>query len=187
MSIAPAVDDEVKTDMTPMIDCVFLMIVFFVCIDFRVLEAKLPAYLPKDRGGWGHRFEPIESLTIDIHEASPGQRTFPGGAAADGALPIDAATGRPARYEVQGHTVRWSLGALDLREPAALHQALARIHADRSTWQDDRDHPGRRKPMPVVIQPHPGVYYDDAAATADVARAAGFTEVDFGGGLGARR
>ena len=43
--------EEVKPDMTPMIDVVFLMIIFFICIDFKVLESKLPAYLPKDTKG----------------------------------------------------------------------------------------------------------------------------------------
>jgi hypothetical protein len=38
--------------------------------------------------------------------------------------------------------------------------------------------------MPVVIEPTPGTYYDDAAKTADVVKKAGFTEINFGGGLG---
>ncbi len=29
--------EEVKPDMTPMIDVVFLIIIFFICIDFKVL------------------------------------------------------------------------------------------------------------------------------------------------------
>ena len=37
------VSKEAEMDMTPMIDVVFLLIIFFLCIDFRVLEAKLPA------------------------------------------------------------------------------------------------------------------------------------------------
>ncbi len=37
-----AVDEEAEMDMTPMIDVVFLLIIFFLCIDFRILEAKLP-------------------------------------------------------------------------------------------------------------------------------------------------
>ena len=44
------VQQNVEMDMTPMIDVVFLMIIFFICIDFKVLESKLPAYMPKDKG-----------------------------------------------------------------------------------------------------------------------------------------
>ena len=47
-------------DMTPMIDVVFLLIIFFLCIDFKILEAKLPAYLPKDKGS-----QPEEELLVN--------------------------------------------------------------------------------------------------------------------------
>ena len=39
-------DEEQKGDMTPMIDVVFLLIVFFLCIEFKVLESRLDAFLP---------------------------------------------------------------------------------------------------------------------------------------------
>ena len=38
MSAIDDAQEEAKSDMTPMIDVVFLMIIFFVCIDFKVLE-----------------------------------------------------------------------------------------------------------------------------------------------------
>ena len=38
-------------DTTPMIDCVFNLLIFFLCnINFKLLEGKIPAYLPKDVG-----------------------------------------------------------------------------------------------------------------------------------------
>ena len=38
-------------DMTPMIDCVFQLLIFFmVAARFKTLEGKLLAYLPKDKG-----------------------------------------------------------------------------------------------------------------------------------------
>ena len=38
-------------DMTPMIDCTFNLLIFFLCnINFKLLEGKIPAYLPKDVG-----------------------------------------------------------------------------------------------------------------------------------------
>lgn len=44
-------DNEVKGDMTPMIDCVFLLLVFFMCATrFKTLEEKLVTHLPKNLG-----------------------------------------------------------------------------------------------------------------------------------------
>ena len=43
--------EEVKMEMTPMIDVTFLLLIFFLCsIKFKVLEGKLQTYLPKDVG-----------------------------------------------------------------------------------------------------------------------------------------
>lgn len=38
--------------------------------------------------------------------------------------------------------------------------------------------------MPVLIEPHRGTCYQDAASTADAIAAAGFPEVHWAGGLG---
>jgi biopolymer transport protein ExbD len=50
--IKPPSDEQyVKMDMTPMIDCIFQLIIFFMCsIHFKSLEGKLYSYLPKDKG-----------------------------------------------------------------------------------------------------------------------------------------
>ncbi len=53
-------------EMTPMIDVTFLLLIFFLCtIKFKILEGKIPAYLPKDVGV---NATPIdkELLKIDI-------------------------------------------------------------------------------------------------------------------------
>ena len=60
------VQQEAEMDMTPMIDVVFLLIIFFLCIDFKTLEAKLPAYLPKDKGSQSFDEEPVEQLSLKI-------------------------------------------------------------------------------------------------------------------------
>jgi biopolymer transport protein ExbD len=47
----PLVIEEVPSDMTPMIDVVFQLLIFFmVATKFKTLEGKLLAYLPKDKG-----------------------------------------------------------------------------------------------------------------------------------------
>ena len=41
----------VELNMTPMIDCVFQLLIFFMtCTKFHTFEGKLLAYLPKDKG-----------------------------------------------------------------------------------------------------------------------------------------
>ncbi len=43
--------EEVPMELTPMIDVVFLLLIFFlVTLKFKVLEGKLPTFLPKDVG-----------------------------------------------------------------------------------------------------------------------------------------
>ena len=44
-------DSGVSIDLTPMIDCIFLLIVFFIVAGkFKKVESRLDAYLPKDIG-----------------------------------------------------------------------------------------------------------------------------------------
>jgi len=47
-------DTGVEGDMTPMIDCVFLLLIFFMCATkFRMPEGALSSWLPRDRGTGG--------------------------------------------------------------------------------------------------------------------------------------
>jgi len=62
-----AVIDEVPMELTPMIDVVFLLLIFFmVTLKFKVLEGKLQTYLPKDVGV---NASPIDDLLdkVEIH------------------------------------------------------------------------------------------------------------------------
>ncbi len=175
-----AAQEEAKPDMTPMIDCVFLMIIFFICIEFKTLEAKLPAYLPKDKGSSSAKVEPQEQLSVGVYVESKGTQLFPGGNGPG----INEGTKRPYRFALQGHKIRWMVGPTPVTNRDDLLAQLQRIYNNKDTWQDDKEKPGYKKPMPVVIEPHLGTYYDDAAKTADVVKKAGFTEINFGGGLG---
>lgn len=45
------IKEEVKLELTPMIDVTFLILIFFMCtLKFKTLEGKLVSYLPTDRG-----------------------------------------------------------------------------------------------------------------------------------------
>ncbi len=56
----------VETDMTPMIDVVFQLIIFFLTtISFKALEGKLETQLPKDTGG-RLATDPVNLLRAEI-------------------------------------------------------------------------------------------------------------------------
>ncbi|MEQ8765851.1 MAG: biopolymer transporter ExbD [Planctomycetota bacterium] len=62
------IQEEVKLEMTPMIDVTFLLLIFFMClIKFKMLEGKLAAYLPKDVGVNNTPIEePLEKIDLRI-------------------------------------------------------------------------------------------------------------------------
>ena len=185
MNLRDESQEEAKADMTPMIDCVFLMIIFFICIDFKVLEAKLPAYLPKDKGGRPQTVEPQEQLSVKIINEHPGTRL----PRIEGKVGYNPDTSPPRLYPIRriGHTVHWEVGPERVNTLEELQTRLQRVYDNKGTWQPDKEHPGEAKPMPIVIEPYPGTYYDDVARTVDVIKACNFPEVNFGGGLGATR
>ena len=59
-------DEEVKLELTPMIDISFLIIIFFMCLPFKTLAGKLEAFLPKDSGPFPNSVQPPESVKIRI-------------------------------------------------------------------------------------------------------------------------
>ncbi|MHC5210904.1 MAG: ExbD/TolR family protein [Planctomycetota bacterium] len=68
MSRRPSAAAPVETDLTSMIDVVFLMIVFFLCtLSFRLLEGRLDTRLPKDEGARpGPAAILIEPLDLEV-------------------------------------------------------------------------------------------------------------------------
>jgi hypothetical protein len=185
MTLMEEAQEEVKLDMTPMIDCVFLMIIFFVCIDFKILEAKLPAYLPKDKGSSNQQVDPQEQLSVKIINENAGTKE----PRIPGHVGYNPNTKPPRMYPIRrvGHTVHWEVGPERINTLEELKDRLQRVYDNHSTWQPDKDHPGDTKPIPIVIEPYPGTYYDDVARTVDVVKACKFPEVNFGGGLGATK
>ncbi|MBK8974485.1 MAG: biopolymer transporter ExbD [Planctomycetes bacterium] len=171
-------EKEAKADMTPMIDCVFLLIIFFLCIDFKTLEAKLPAYLPKDRGSQTTEAEPIEQLSVKIVCEEFGQEV------------ARRASIGPLRsrnnVKMVGHRVYWLVGPKKVEEMTELMDALKEIAEDPRRRVPDKD-TGGTKVMPVVIEPYPQTTYGDVAGTVDAVRAAGFQEINFGGGMGTQQ
>ena len=181
MSAIDDAQEEAKADMTPMIDVVFLMIIFFICIEFKVLESKLDAFLPTDKGSQSTVVEPEEQLSIKIHRASEGSKTYKEGR--EGVL--NPLTDRPYRFTLNNHKVRWEIGPKPVYTIEEVRKELERI-AKLPTSQIPDKKNGGTKLMSCVIEAYPGTYYNDVAHTNDAANAAGFEEVNFGGGLGAK-
>jgi biopolymer transport protein ExbD len=182
-SLLEQAQEELKMDMTPMIDVVFLLIIFFLCIDFKILEAKLPAYLPKDKGAQTFQVDPMEQLSVKIIEERPGHKV----ARKEGHEPgvINPKSGRPYPYRLEGHRVRWEVGPRTISDLTKLKEELSRIASDKTLWQVDKV-TNVPKPMPVVVEPAAGAVYEDVANTVDAVKAAGFVEINFGGGMGGK-
>ena len=175
--------EEVKPDMTPMIDVVFLMIIFFICIDFKVLESKLPAYLPKDKGSQSTVVEPQEQLSIGVYSEVDGTPDY---SKSGGVAGINPMTKRPYRFVLKNHKVKWVVGPKPLYNIEDVKKELERIARDPASQVPDKEK-GGKKLMGCVIEAHPGVYYEDVAKTADACHEAKFVEINFGGGLGAKK
>jgi biopolymer transport protein ExbD len=167
--------EEAKADMTPMIDCVFLLIIFFLCIDFKTLEAKLSAYLPKDKGSQTDETDPVEQLSLRIEMEEWGTEV------------LRRPRSKSTAYQLQGHRVRYMLGPSRYTEIAKLLEALEKIVADPGQRVPDKDKPGSMKIKPIVIEPQPGTTYGDVAQVVDAVTQAGFGEINFGGGRGSRK
>ena len=72
MTVAKKIaEDEARLEMTPMIDVTFLLLVFFMAtLQFKTLDGKLAAYLPKEAGScWT---EPEPSIDVRIFASEQG-------------------------------------------------------------------------------------------------------------------
>ena len=164
------VSEEAYMDMTPMIDVVFLLIIFFLCIDFKILEAKLPAYLPKDKGSQSEDTEPQEQLRIKIVCDVVGTREL-----------------RPraeVAFRLVGHLIHYEVGPKRIDNLADLEDELLDIKADDTRRVPDLKNPGQTKLMDVVVEPGIDAVYADVAPCVDTILSVGFDNINFGGGLG---
>lgn len=61
-----AIQEEVKLELTPMIDVTFLILIFFMCtLKFKTLEGKLVSFLPTDKG-LAPKPEELKSEDVEI-------------------------------------------------------------------------------------------------------------------------
>ncbi len=65
-------DEEPEINLTPMIDVVFLLLIFFMCMKFKMYEKKLPSELPLDQGLFQSPPTPLQQLRFTI-QLLPGE------------------------------------------------------------------------------------------------------------------
>ena len=58
--------EEPQVNLTPMIDVVFLLLIFFMLQKFRTYENKLPSQLPLDQGLSPGDYKEIKQLRFDL-------------------------------------------------------------------------------------------------------------------------
>ncbi len=160
---------ETDMDLTPMIDVVFLLLIFFLCMEFKTLESKLSANLPKDVGVNTTEAVPMEKLDIRIEQVRWGQE-------------VKDPNGR-TRYNLVGHKVKWYVGPQPFRDKESFYRLLQR-EAKILQFNDTTQ---KNEPKPITIKTGLGVTYGDVTWVIDMAKYAGFETITFGGGGGARK
>ncbi|MBC8369846.1 MAG: biopolymer transporter ExbD [Planctomycetes bacterium] len=158
--------EEVKTDMTPMIDVTFLLLIFFiVTLKFKILEGRLDAALPKDRGTSSSESEEIEKIDILLKVAEPGELVKD--EANPGLLQYE---GRKIRVEVGAH--KYYYFPFDIKDPEDPLPELTAFLKDPAFDVEE---------TPVSLDARKGVVYGDIIVILDVVIREKFQKVSFAG------
>ena len=67
-------------DLTPLIDVAFLILIFFMCLPFRSLDARLESHLPTTKGIHITSDRPPEEMRIEVHILGRDEQMRPWGA-----------------------------------------------------------------------------------------------------------
>ncbi len=152
--------EEVKPEMTPMIDVTFLLLIFFiVTLKFKTLEGRLDAALPKDRGTSSSQAEEIEKVDVILQVANPGQ-LVPDPSTATQSRP----EGRLLHYS--GRRIRYTIGGSEFTNLEEVHRFLDKFDKEET---------------PVTIDARKGTIYEDVVKVLDVVIELGFKQVAFAG------
>jgi biopolymer transport protein ExbD len=153
---------EIKPEMTPMIDVTFLLLIFFiVTLKFKTLEGRLNASLPKDRGTQNTTIEEIEKVDIVIRVGNPGQ-LVPDPSTKTKSMP----EGRLNHYV--GRRMIYEVGANSYSDPADVRRFISTFDKDET---------------PVTLDARKGVIYGDVVIMLDIVIAEKFTQVAFAGSV----
>ena len=157
MAKAPKEIEEVKGDMTPMIDCTFLLLIFFILtLKFKILEGRLDAALPKDMGTMNTKVEEIEKVDILLLVSKPGE------------LVDEVVNGKPNGLKTYvGREIRYEVGTQVFRSVADLERFLATV-ADKVE-------------TPVTLDPRKDIVNEDVMNVLDAVIRQKFQKVSFAG------
>jgi biopolymer transport protein ExbD len=165
--------EEIKPDMTPMIDVTFLLLIFFiVTLKFKTLEGRLDSNLPKDMGTNTAEVDEIEKVDIVIQVGNPG-RLVPDPDTETKSYP----EGRLKMYK--GRILRVSVGTTmfqvrtDLLDSEGLFSDLAKLR--RALKGIDRAE------TPVTLDVREAVVYGDIIGILDLIIDEEFEKVSFSG------
>ncbi|QDU66662.1 ExbD/TolR family protein [Engelhardtia mirabilis] len=152
---------QAEMEMTPMIDVTFLLLIFFMCtLQFRTLEGRLAAYLPKDTGPALRSALQPEPITIEVRVAATGLRVDPRTGV--------AWTGQ-GRFEFDGaRELTYRVGPRQYTSPERAIARVGELHA-----QD----PLRR----IKLDARPGTTYADVIQVVDLATRVGLDGITFTG------
>ncbi|MEQ1894721.1 MAG: biopolymer transporter ExbD [Planctomycetota bacterium] len=154
--------EELKMDMTPMIDVVFQLIIFFMCnIKYKTLEGRLDAFLPKDVGvNSAPATQPPEKVEVVIKVVEPGERRDPRN------------QNQPwigeGRYELVDRKLTYQIGPRKTGDLEEVKKVVAQLH---------REDPERKS----TIDCRPGTVYADMIPVLDHLVDAGFSDITFVG------
>lgn len=159
MAKKPKEIEEVKGDMTPMIDCTFLLLIFFILtLKFKILEGRLDAALPKDMGTKNNKVEEIEKVDIRLLVADPGTLEDE----------INRQTGKKNGLKVYtNRRVRYEVGTQTFRTIEELERYLVTVN--------DKDE------TPVTIDPKENIINEDVMKVLDAVIRQKFQKVSFAG------
>jgi len=161
---------EVKTDMTPMIDVTFLLLIFFiVTLKFKILEGRLDAALPKDRGTSTSEAEEIDKIDILIKVAEPGELIDEKGT--KGLLLYE---GREIKVQIGEQKFRYNPFAItNPEDPIPELTTFLQALLDSPEYSIDE--------TPVSLDARKGVVYGDIVVLLDVVIREKFQKVSFAG------
>ena len=164
--------DECEMEMTPMIDVVFLLLIFFMCtLRFKTLEGKLAAYLPKDVGVNTDEAEPIEKVEILVRVEKTGTKYKPNKNPAKRRLYGPGDTGR---YEWgEDRVLEYSVATFRTRDLEKLRARLTKIFLERKALGEET--------VPATIDARRDTVYEDVVDVLDQAIFAGFNDITFVG------
>jgi len=165
MSILEEIAQETyEMEMTPMIDIIFLLLIFFLLtLKFKVLEGKLAAYLPKDVGVNEQDAEPKEKIEIVIQEVEEGRKVNAG--PPNQGEPWD---GSDRRYEVVDRELVYRILSRSYDNTDDVRERLKEL------YEQDPERPS-------TIDARPGTYYADVVPVLDATLEAGYRDITFVG------